>query len=254
MERSFTAHWLGRQSYAPVHALQKQLLADRVAKRVGDTLLLVEHAPVLTLGRGADRANVLLSEHEQALFGVEVEETGRGGDVTYHGPGQLVAYPVFDLRPERCDVRRYVRDLVAVMSLLAADFGIGAGEHAKLIGAWVDLEAPRDPWPGAERARRPAKLGAVGVKLSHWCTMHGFALNATTELAHFEWIVPCGIKEHPVTSLEALGARCPPLSALASRAVEHFETVFGARCAHREGFSASTEPDARAPASGMLLG
>jgi lipoyl(octanoyl) transferase len=148
--------------------------------------------------------------------------------VTYHGPGQLVAYPIFSLEPDRCDVRRYVRDLVRVMALLCADHGLGAGGREKFIGAWVDLEQPA-AWPGDDRALRPAKVGAIGVKISRWVTMHGFALNATTALSDFAMIVPCGIAQHPVTSLEALGVTdVPSVRALAARAVTHFATIFDA--------------------------
>jgi lipoyl(octanoyl) transferase len=128
-------------------------------------------------------------------------------------------------------VRRYVRDLARVMIALAGDFGIHAGENPKLIGAWVDLRDPRAPWPGHEHAAQPAKIGAIGVKLSRWVTMHGFAFNAATDLSHFGLIVPCGICEHPVTSLAALGVPdVPSVEALARRAVAHFETIFAARC------------------------
>lgn len=196
-----------------------------------DTLLLLEHDPVLTLGRSADRSNVLVSDEARAARGVELVSTTRGGDVTYHGPGQLVAYPIFDLRPDRCDVRRYVRDLVEVMVRLCADFGVRAGPHRSMIGAWVDLDAPGAPWPGDEHARRPAKIGAIGVKISRWVTMHGFALNVRTDLEDFRMIVPCGIAQHPVCSLASLGVEAlPGLQWFARRAVGHFEDVFSARC------------------------
>ncbi len=209
--------------------MQQRLQARRVEGAVPDTLLLVEHEPVVTLGRAAKTSNVVASEAFLASRGVSVVETERGGDVTYHGPGQLVAYPIFSLEPDRCDVRRYVRDLVRVMSLLCVDYGIGAGGRDKFIGAWVDLDHP-DAWPGDEQATRPAKVGAIGVKISRWVTMHGLALNATTRLADFDLIVPCGIREYPVTSLEALGVQdVPSVEVLASRAVAHFEAVFDAR-------------------------
>lgn len=227
--RTFRPHWLGRRPYEPVHAMQQRLQQLRIEGAIPDTLLLVEHDPVVTLGRSADGGHVVAPKEFLEARGIAVVETERGGDVTYHGPGQLVAYPIFSLEPDRCDVRRYVRDLVRVMSLLCADHGVGAGGRDKFIGAWVDLDR-LDAWPGDEHASRPAKVGAIGVKISRWVTLHGFALNATTRLADFDLIVPCGIREYPVTSLEALGVRdVPAVAALASRAVAHFEAVFGAR-------------------------
>lgn len=229
--RAFEARWLGRAGYEPTHALQRELLEARVRGQIGDTLLLVEHPPVITLGRGAHAENIVASPAHLDAMGVTVHETGRGGDVTYHGPGQLVAYPIFDLKPDRCDVRRYVRDLARVMIGLAGDFGVVAFENPTMIGAWVDLADPRREGTTADTAVHPAKLGAIGVRLSRWVTMHGFAFNATTDLSHFGLIVPCGIREHPVTSLAALGVpEVPPVELLARRAIPHFERVFSARC------------------------
>jgi len=248
--RSFTAHWLGRVPYGQAHALQERLLAARVKKELGDTLLLLEHDPVITLGRGAHAENVLLPRDELARRGVELHETGRGGDVTYHGPGQLVAYPIFDLHPDRLDVRRYVRDLARVMIDLSRAHGVDASfleGDAKLVGVWVDAASPAR-WPGdprgregegeGERASRPAKIGAIGVKLSRWVTMHGFAFNVTTDLDAFGLIVPCGITAYGVTSLAALGALGGALGAVegaptavegvAREAVAAFERVFEA--------------------------
>jgi lipoyl(octanoyl) transferase len=219
--RTIRAHWLGRAPYGRVHDLQEKLLAERTDGKIGDTLLLLEHEPVITLGRGANAANVLRRD-------VPVYETGRGGDVTYHGPGQLVAYPILDLAPDRCDTRRYVRDLGAVMIALAKESGIDAGwppPEAKLIGVWVDLDHP-DRW--TPEARRIAKLGAIGVRLARWVTMHGFAFNAATDLSCFRMIVPCGITAHGVTSLEALGARAPAVADLARASLPHFSRVFEA--------------------------
>jgi lipoyl(octanoyl) transferase len=229
--RSFVPVWLGRVGYRDAHALQHRLVERRTAREIPDTLLLLEHDRVVTMGRSAKGEHVLFSAESLAARGVDLVETERGGDVTYHGPGQLVAYPIFDLAPDRQDVRRYVRDLVRVMSLLCADHGVGAGSRDDLIGAWVDLDSP-DAWPGQELNRAPAKVGAIGVKISRWITMHGLALNASTALADFGLIVPCGIAQHPVASLESLGvAPVPSVEALARRAVTHFATVFGATAA-----------------------
>jgi len=228
--RSITLRWLGRVKYGEAHALQQKLLDQRVRGEVGDTVLLLEHDPVITLGRGAKMDHVLADEGLRARLGVELHETGRGGDVTYHGPGQLVAYPILDLKPDRCDVRKYVRDLAEVMIGLAGDFGIAAGvvpNDPKLIGVWVDTDAT-STW--AEGAHGPsiAKLGAIGVRLSRWVTMHGFAFNVSTALSGFELIVPCGIRDHAVTSLTALGINAPSVEEMAQRTASHFARVFGA--------------------------
>jgi lipoyl(octanoyl) transferase len=174
-------------------------------------------------------------------LGVELHETGRGGDVTYHGPGQLVAYPILDLRPDRCDVRRYVRDLEEVMIGLAKDHGIDAGvpSDKKKIGVWVDLDVPGH-W--SDGAASIAKLGAVGVRLSRWVTMHGFAFNVSTTLSAFELIVPCGIAEHGVTSLAALGVEAPSVEEVARAALPHFARVFDAHVAITDGLPAYSAP------------
>jgi len=232
--RAFTAHWLGRVRYAEAHALQERLLAARIRGEIGDTLLLLEHEPVVTLGKGAKEENVLVPRADLARRGVDVHETGRGGDVTYHGPGQLVAYPIFDLHPDRLDVRRYVRDLARVMIALAADHGIGASfieGDSKLVGVWVDEASPR-AWRGDPRepggAANPAKIGAIGVRLSRWVTMHGFAFNVTTALDGFQLIVPCGIAQYGVTSLAALGIAAPSVEDVGRTSVVHFARVFEA--------------------------
>jgi lipoyl(octanoyl) transferase len=183
--RELVVERLGQRDYASVLALQEDLHERRRRGEIPDTLLLLEHTPVITLGRAAKREHILLSDDQLRARGVDVHEIGRGGDVTYHGPGQLVGYPILDLAPDRCDVRRYVASLEETMIRAAAHYGITAGRIAGLHGTWV-----------ADR-----KLGAVGVRIGHWVTMHGFALNVTTALDAFDLIVPCGLRDKQVTSL-----------------------------------------------------
>jgi lipoyl(octanoyl) transferase len=222
--RSARAVWLGRRPYAPVHELQKRLVAARIAGQGEDTILLVEHDPVITLGRGAHEENILQSREALAARGVAVEEVGRGGDVTYHGPGQLVGYPILDLRPERCDVRKYVRSLAEIMIRLARAAGIEAGTVDGRIGVWVDAERP-DTWAGEAWAGDLAKIGAIGVKISRWVTMHGFALNLAPDMTHFRLIVPCGIADRPVASLTSLGGQPSSVRATALGAKDALEAA-----------------------------
>lgn len=198
-----TAFYLGRRPYAPIHALQADLQTRRIQGAIGDVVLLLEHEPVITLGRSAKAGNVLFSREALAARGVDLEETGRGGDVTLHAPGQLVGYPILDLRPNRCDLRRYVARLADVMVGVAREHDVEAGTVDGLIGVWVDAEAPSQ-WATAPWAARLAKIGAIGVRVSRWVTMHGFALNVDVDLDLFRLIVPCGISEHPVASLASL--------------------------------------------------
>ena len=201
---------LGRVPYGEGLALQARLVADRQAGRIPDTLLLLEHDPVFTLGRNARAENVLLSEAALRERGFEVFEAGRGGDVTYHGPGQVVGYPILDLAPDRRDVHRYVRDLEEVMIRTGRDYEVEAVRIPGLTGAWVGRE----------------KIGAIGVRIARWVTSHGFAFNVATDLAPFALIVPCGIRGHGVTSLERCLGRPVPLGEVKDRLACHLSAVF----------------------------
>ena len=210
--RPLAVRRLGRLPYAEALALQRSLVEDRRAGRIPDTLLLVEHPHVLTLGVRGDggRSHILATNEALAARGIEVHETGRGGDITYHGPGQLVGYPIINLNPDRRDVHRYVRDLETVLIRTAADYGITAGRIEGLTGVWVGNE----------------KLAAIGVRIARWITSHGFALNVTTDLALFDLIVPCGIAGRGVTSLGRLLDRPVETAEVENRVIEHFANVF----------------------------
>ncbi|MEO5895376.1 MAG: lipoyl(octanoyl) transferase LipB [Vicinamibacterales bacterium] len=210
--RNIEVRRLGVVSYADALELQKRLVEQRKAGEIGDQLLLLEHPPVITLGvkTRTDRSHIVASAEELAAAGIEVFDTGRGGDVTYHGPGQLVGYPIIDLKPDRCDVHRYVRDLEQVMIGIAASFGVHATRIERLTGAWVGDE----------------KLAAIGVRIARWVTSHGFAFNVNTPLEHFDFIVPCGISDKGVTSLEKLLGRPVPMREVEESAVGAFKEVF----------------------------
>jgi lipoyl(octanoyl) transferase len=203
---------LGTVSYPDALAMQRALVEERRAERVPDLLLLLQHPAVITLGVKGDggRSNVVALPERLSELGITVEETGRGGDVTYHGPGQIVGYPIVDLRPDRQDVHRYVRDLEEVMIRTCADYGLEAGRIAGLTGTWI----------GAE------KIGAIGVRISRWITSHGFAFNVSTRLDHFQLIVPCGISDRGVTSLETATGKTIPVEEVEDRIIGHFASVF----------------------------
>lgn len=212
--RELTGVWLGRRRYGASYRMQLELFEARKRGEIGDVMLCLEHEPVITLGRGAKAEHLLDSREVLAARGVEVEVSDRGGEITLHAPGQLVAYPIVGLAPERCDVRRYVKDLTMTMREIIARHGIDAGEMPGLIGLWVDAARP-GAWPGATEAREPVKIGAIGVRISRWITMHGFALNLTTDLALYRSIVPCGVTTYGVGSMASLGAAAPDPSDLA---------------------------------------
>ena len=217
--RTLTIRRLGRVPYEAAVELQREQVESRRAGNIGDTLLLLEHPPVITLGVSARgrRSNIVASEDELARAGVAVHETGRGGDVTYHGPGQLVGYPMLDLRPDRRDVHRYVRDLEEALILAISRLGVRGGRVAGLTGVW------------AGAAGTDAKVAAIGVRISRWITSHGFALNVGTDLTHFGLIVPCGIADRGVTSLDALLGRQVPMSEVEDAVIGGLAEVFAAR-------------------------
>jgi lipoyl(octanoyl) transferase len=202
---------LGLLPYADALAYQQALHEARKRDEITDQLLLLEHHHVITLGRGANKSNILADEQTRKDWHVELFETGRGGDVTYHGPGQLVGYPIINLAPDRQDVRRYVQDLQSVLVRTAADFGVTAeprgGEH---VGVWVGRD----------------KLAAIGIRISRWVTMHGFAFNVTTDLQYFQLIVPCGIQGRGVTSLQQITGKQFAVTEVAERVTYHFGEVF----------------------------
>jgi lipoyl(octanoyl) transferase len=203
---------LGLIDYDTALRLQRELVEERKAGRVPDLLLLVQHPRVITLGVKGDggRSHIVATAERLDELGVVVAEAGRGGDVTYHGPGQVVGYPIVDLKPDRCDVHRYVRDIEEVMIRVCADYGLQAERVAGLTGTWIG----------------PEKIGAIGVRISRWVTSHGFAFNVTTNLDDFGLIVPCGIADRGVTSLRKALGRAVPIAEVEDRLVRHFADVF----------------------------
>ena len=209
----FQVRWLGSVPYADGLALQEELVGQRRDGLVPDTLVLLEHPHVITLGTGSHAEHVLAGDEERARLGVELFETGRGGDVTYHGPGQLVGYPILDLKPDRKDLHRYLRDLEEVLIRTVAEMGIPARRVPGLTGVWTD----------------GGKIAAIGVRVSSgWITSHGFALNVHTDLSFFGTIVPCGIQDRDVTSMERELGRHVSLEEVRPRVVQAFSEVFGA--------------------------
>jgi lipoyl(octanoyl) transferase len=220
MVRRLDVRRLGTISYEDGLVLQAQLVEERRAGTIPDTILLLQHPPFITLGVKTRRGpnHIVASDEQLAVEGVSVHETGRGGDVTYHGPGQLVGYPILDLAPDRKDVHVYVRDIEEILIRTAASFGIDAKRVPGLTGVWVGQDG------------REEKLAAIGIRISRWITSHGFALNVSTNLDHFNLIVPCGIADRQVTSLEKLLGRAVSIGE-AERAVERAFFELGWRAA-----------------------
>lgn len=211
--RPLAVRRLGTVRYGLCLEMQAQLVAERQAERIPDTLLLLEHDPVFTLGRNARREHLLVPEARLRRMGFDVFEAGRGGDVTYHGPGQVVGYPIIDLGPDRRDVHRYVRDLEEVQIRTCRDFGVEAQRIRGLTGVWVG----------------GAKVGAIGVRIARWVTSHGFALNVAPDLSHFRHIVACGIHDRGVTSLRDLAGQEVSLSQVMDRLTQNMCAVFERR-------------------------
>ncbi|HEX8763662.1 MAG TPA: lipoyl(octanoyl) transferase LipB [Candidatus Acidoferrum sp.] len=206
---------LGLIGYAEAYALQKRIVAVRKADAVEDVLLLCEHPHVITQGRNGKREHLLVAERVLRQKGVEFYETSRGGDITYHGPGQIVGYPILNLGEIRRDVVWYVRMLEEAMIRATAEFAIGAKRVAGKTGIWVDVGETEE------------KLGAIGVHLSRWVTSHGFAYNVSTDLRFFDLIVPCGISDRKATSLEKLLGRGVEKAEVAPRLAKHLGDLFG---------------------------
>jgi len=229
--------YLGRVGYDEGLRLQAEIAAWRAEGRVQNVLLLLEHPPVLTLGRNANRANVLASDELLANRGVTIHEINRGGDVTYHGPGQLVGYPIFDLRSlknekgGRLGPVDFVRRMEEALIRVCGVYGVPAGRIAGLTGVWCGVH----PFPPSEpkellSAEPERKICAIGIHVSRGITSHGFAFNVTTDLRDFSLIIPCGIPDHPVTSLEREvepSVKLPDLEAIAHQAARQFGLVFG---------------------------
>ncbi|HSU83475.1 MAG TPA: lipoyl(octanoyl) transferase LipB [Thermoanaerobaculia bacterium] len=207
-------HWdyLGRVPYAEAVEMQHAARAALKAGEGPERFLLLEHPHVYTLGRNASAEDVLADPEQLAARGVEVAECDRGGQVTYHGPGQLVGYPVVNLSPDRRDIRRYVRDLQEVLIRTLAEYGVAArpGEEQAFIGVWAG----------------EAKIASIGVHLSRWITTHGFALNVSTDLSYFTGIIPCGLRQVSMTSIERLMGRAPSLPEIAAVCARHFGQIF----------------------------
>jgi lipoyl(octanoyl) transferase len=209
--RSLFIRHLGRLDYGSALSLQRQLVSERQAGLIPDQLLLVEHPHVITLGRNGHEENLLAAPEILSRAGISFYRTDRGGDITYHGPGQLVGYPIMDLRAWKRDVGAYMRSIEQILIDTLSDFGIGARRIPKLTGVWVG----------------DRKIAAIGVHISRWVTSHGFALNVSTDLSYFQYIVPCGLTK-PVTAMAQLrgDSSAVNLAAVGRSLVSHFGRIF----------------------------
>ena len=246
--------YLGRVEYGEALRLQEELVELRREDRIGNVLLLLEHPPVLTLGRHANRANVLASDELLVSRGVTLHQINRGGDVTYHGPGQLIGYPIFDLRSvERPGGGRmgpvdFVREMEEALIRLCAVYGVRAGRIAGLTGVWVGSGGSAADSSHGEMSAR--KIGAIGIHVSRGITSHGFAYNITTDLRDFKLINPCGITDKPVTSLEREvpdATVLPDFEAIANQAARQFGSVFKQPMLAVENVEALREAAAKRP-------
>ena len=209
MPRPCEVRDLGRLGWAGAYRIQAELVERRKAGLIPDQLLFVEHPHVVTLGRNGHLSNILASPEMLSRAGVEMHETNRGGDVTYHGPGQIVGYPIFDLRDWKCDVRAYVQAIVRSIAGMLSEYGIEAVPDPCAIGVWVDGK----------------KIAAIGVHISRWVTSHGFALNVDTDLSYYRYIVPCGLMK-PVTSMKEQGVDNPSRRRVIEQLTRHLAQVF----------------------------
>ena len=205
-----TVHWLGLIEYEKAYQIQTRLLEERLAGRIPDALLLLEHKPVITLGKSGKVENILVSQEELAKLGVSLVFIDRGGDATYHGPGQLVGYPIMDLRERGKDAHVYLRSLEEVLIRTIRDFGVESGRDPSHAGVWVDNQ----------------EIAAIGLSLRKWITMHGFALNVNTDLKQFTLINPCGFTNRRATSISELVGREVSIDFVKERLLNHFAGVF----------------------------
>ena len=219
---------LGLVGYAEAYALQKRIVAARKAEAIADVLLLCEHPHVITQGRNGKREHLLAGERVLRQKGVEFYETSRGGDITYHGPGQIVGYPILNLGAIRRDVVWYVRMLEEVMIRTSAEYGVAAERETGRTGIWASpSRGPETTSPIERNTIEAEKLGAIGVHISRWVTSHGFAYNVSTDLRYFDLIVPCGIAGRKATSLEKLLGRAVDPRQASDHLARHFGEVFG---------------------------